>query len=75
MPKTKNEVETVMVTVRLSPTLYKRAKMAANLLEEPVQATVSRALETYLKKLETSPDHGLLLIRYAKKLAEKEGKR
>ncbi len=74
MGKQKPE-ELVMVTVRLSPPLYKRTKLVATLWEESVQTIVSRALEAYLKKLETSPDHGVLLMRYTKKVAAmKEGK-
>jgi hypothetical protein len=42
--------------------------LAATLFEESVQTIVSRALEEWLKKHETT-DQGLLLIRYAKKLA------
>ncbi len=64
--------ELVPVTVRLRPVLYKRAKMAATLFEDSVQTIVSRALEEYLKKLEASPDHGLLLIRYGRKMAAKK---
>ncbi len=58
----------VTFTVRLSPALIKRTKLAATLFEESVQTIVSRALEEWLKKHETT-DQGLLLIRYAKKLA------
>jgi hypothetical protein len=58
----------VTFTVRLSPTLIKRTKLAATLFEESVQTIVSRALEEWLKKHETT-DQGLLLIRYARKLA------
>jgi len=55
-------------TVRLSPMLIKRAKLAATLLELPVQTVVSLALHQWLSEHE-GKDQGLLLIRYAKKAA------
>ncbi len=65
----------VTFTVRLSPMLIKRAKLAATLLELPVQTVVSLALHEWLSKHE-GRDQGALLLRYAKKVAAmKEAKR
>jgi hypothetical protein len=61
----------VTFTVRLSPSLIKRAKLAATLLETPVQMVVSDALHKWLSKHETV-DQGKLLIYYAKKMAAKK---
>ena len=58
----------VTFTVRLSPMLIKRAKLAATLLELPVQTVVSLALDQWLSERE-GKDQALLLMRYAKKAA------
>jgi len=58
----------VTFTVRLSPTLIKRTKLAATLFETSMQTIVDWALHEWLKKHETT-DQGLLLMRYAKKAA------
>jgi len=58
----------VTFTVRLSPMLIKRTKLAATLLELPVQTVVSLALHKWLSEHE-GKDQGALLLRYAKKVA------
>jgi len=61
-----------MLTVRLRPSIIKRTKLAATLLELPVQTVVSIALDEWLTGHE-SRDQGTLLLRYAR--LRKEGKR
>ena len=56
----------VPFTVRLPPSLIKRAKLAATLLEMPVQTVVSNALDQWLSEHEHK-DQGKLLMLYAKK--------
>jgi hypothetical protein len=64
----------VTFTVRLRPSLIKRAKLAATLLEIPVQMLVSNALEQWLSTHEHE-DQGKLIMLYAKKMAaQKEDK-
>ena len=62
----------VTFTVRLRPSLIKRTKLAATLLEIPVQMAVSNALEAWLSEHEHK-DQGKLLMVYAKKMAAKKG--
>jgi len=68
--KTKSlpEASLVTFTVRLSPMLIKRAKVAATLLELSVQTVVSLALNEWLRAHEEK-DQGPLLHRYARKAA------
>ena len=54
----------VTFTVRLRPSLIKRVKLAATLLEIPVQMVVSNALVDWLREHERE-DQAALLHRYA----------
>jgi hypothetical protein len=72
LPETEDDL--VTFTVRLRPPLIKRAKLAATLLELPVQTVVSLALDSWLSEHE-SEDQGKLLMRYARiRAAMKVGK-
>lgn len=61
----------VTFTVRLRPSLIKRIKLAATLLELPVQSVVSMALDSWL--LDREKEHQAILQRRFAEL-RKEGK-
>jgi hypothetical protein len=56
--------ELVTLTVRLRPSIVKRTKLAATLLELPVQTVVSLALDSWLIEHERQ-DQATLLHRFA----------